>query len=205
MSLFKGIVPSALTLSFLGLVACGSVDNDPPKLESVFGTVSAMDTLVAVFDKSIEDFDDSLVTSNQPITVVKQKGKKIYIVGATDTLASIPRFAVDSDYDTLKFANIQDEDGNKSKLQTVTFSTYPFLDSDEYEYNKEGTCYSNKKPADADVLTRVDAGAALADQDVAGQDLLAVRTLHAQALRRGIAAVFGAAYAFFMCHCAFPP
>ena len=41
MSLFKGIVPSALTLSFLGLVACGSVDNDPPKLESVFGTVSA--------------------------------------------------------------------------------------------------------------------------------------------------------------------
>ena len=73
MSLFKGIVPSALTLSFLGLVACGSVDNDPPKLESVFGTVSAMDTLVAVFDKSIEDFDDSLVTSNQPITVVKQK------------------------------------------------------------------------------------------------------------------------------------
>ncbi len=153
MSLFKGIVPSALTLSFLGLVACGSVDNDPPKLESVFGTVSAMDTLVAVFDKSIEDFDDSLVTSNQPITVVKQKGKKIYIVGATDTLASIPRFAVDSDYDTLKFASIQDEDGNKSKLQTVTFSTYPFLDSDEYEYNKEGTCYSNKKPADADVLT----------------------------------------------------
>jgi hypothetical protein len=112
-----------------------------------------MDTLVAVFDKEIDDFDDSLVTSNQPITVVKQKGKKIYIVGATDTVASIPRFAVSSDYDTLKFANIKDDDGNKSKLQTVTFSTYAFIDSDEYEYNEKGTCYSNKKPADADVLT----------------------------------------------------
>ena len=153
MSLFKGIIPSALVVSFLGLSACGSVDNDPPKLESTFGTVSAMDTLVAVFDKEIDDFDDSLVTSNQPITVVKQKGKKIYIVGATDTVASIPRFAVNSDYDTLKFANIKDEDGNKSKLQTVTFSTYAFIDSDEYEYNEKGTCYSNKKPADADVLT----------------------------------------------------
>lgn len=153
MSLFKGIIPSALAVSFLGLSACGSVDNDPPKLESTFGTVSAMDTLVAVFDKEIDDFDDSLVTSNQPITVVKQKGKKIYIVGATDTVASIPRFAVNSDYDTLKFANIKDEDGNKSKLQTVTFSTYAFIDSDEYEYNEKGTCYSNKKPADADVLT----------------------------------------------------
>ncbi len=153
MSLFKGIIPSALAVSFLGLSACGSVDNDPPKLESTFGTVSAMDTLVAVFDKEIDDFDDSLVTSNQLITVVKQKGKKIYIVGATDTVASIPRFAVSSDYDTLKFANIKDEDGNKSKLQTVTFSTYAFIDSDEYEYNEKGTCYSNKKPADADVLT----------------------------------------------------
>jgi hypothetical protein len=153
MSLFKGIIPSALAVSFLGLSACGSVDNDPPKLESTFGSVSAMDTLVAVFDKEIDDFDDSLVTSNQPITVVKQKGKKIYIVGATDTVASIPRFAVSSDYDTLKFANIKDEDGNKSKLQTVTFSTYAFIDSDEYEYNEKGTCYSNKKPADADVLT----------------------------------------------------
>lgn len=153
MSLFKGIIPSALAVSFLGLSACGSVDNDPPKLESTFGTVSAMDTLVAVFDKEIDDFDDSLVTSNQPITVVKQKGKKIYIVGATDTVASIPRFAVNSDYDTLKFANIKDDDGNKSKLQTVTFSTYAFIDSDEYEYNEKGTCYSNKKPADADVLT----------------------------------------------------
>ena len=38
MSLFKGIIPSALAVSFLGLSACGSVDNDPPKLESTFGT-----------------------------------------------------------------------------------------------------------------------------------------------------------------------
>ena len=55
---FKRWIPVALVCSLFGLSACGSVDHDPPKLESVFGSVSPMDTLVAVFDKSIDDYDE---------------------------------------------------------------------------------------------------------------------------------------------------
>lgn len=152
MRIFKGIFPAALSLSLFGLAACGSVDHDPPKLKSVFGSVSPMDTLVAVFDKDLDDFDDSLVTSNVPITVVKQKKSKIYIVGASDTVAGIPRFEPASDYDTLTFTNLKDDDGNKAKAQSVTFSTYPFLDHDEYAKNAEGSCLSNENPLTAEEL-----------------------------------------------------
>src|SRR5579883_2282400 len=54
--------------------------------------------------------------------------------------------------------------------------------------------------ADADVGARVHLGAALADQDVAGEDLLAAEALHAQALAVGIAAVARGAACLFMCH-----
>ena len=47
-------------------------------------------------------------------------------------------------------------------------------------------------------------GAALADQDVAGQDELTVSTLCAQTLRLGITAVLSRTYAFFMSHCVAP-
>ena len=57
----------------------------------------------------------------------------------------------------------------------------------------------------ANVLTRHDVGATLTDQDVAGQNELTVCTLGAQTLCCGIAAVLGAAYALFMCHCNLPP
>lgn len=149
---FKHLLPAALSFSLFGLAACGSVDHDPPRLETVFGSVSPMDTLIAYFDKSIDDFDKEQVTSNVKIRVVKQKGSKIYIVGAVDTVAGIPRLMPSSDYDTLRFINIEDDDGNKEKLQTVTFSTYPYLDSDEYETNEAGNCRSNSKPKDAEVL-----------------------------------------------------
>ena len=148
---FKHLLPAALSFSLFGLAACGSVDHDPPRLETVFGSVSPMDTLIAYFDKSIDDFDEEQVTSNVKIRVVKQKGSKIYIVGAVDTVAGIPRLMPSSDYDTLRFINIEDDDGNKEKLQTVTFSTYPYLDSDEYETNEAGNCRSNSKPKDAEV------------------------------------------------------
>src|SRR5699024_875735 len=52
----------------------------------------------------------------------------------------------------------------------------------------------------ANVLTRHDVGAALPDQDVAGQNLLPIGTLHAQTLGHGVAAVLRAAYAFLVCH-----
>ena len=59
--------------------------------------------------------------------------------------------------------------------------------------------------ADADALTRMDMGAALTDQDVAGQNELTVAALDAEALGLGITTVLGRTYAFFMCHCDLPP
>src|ERR1700761_8842138 len=54
--------------------------------------------------------------------------------------------------------------------------------------------------ADADVLARIHLGAALADQDVARDDLLAAEALHAEAPSVGIAAVTRRAACFLMCH-----
>ena len=59
--------------------------------------------------------------------------------------------------------------------------------------------------ADANALTRMDVGAALTDQDVAGQNELTVAALDAEALGLGITAVLGRTYAFFMCQCDLPP
>lgn len=53
---------------------------------------------------------------------------------------------------------------------------------------------------DADALTRMDVGAALTDQNVAGQNKLTVAALNAEALGLGITAVLGRTYAFLMCH-----
>lgn len=146
MRLFKGISVGA---SLLGLVACGSVDHDPPKLKSSFDRISPMDTLVVKFDKSLDDFDEDQVTSNVPFTVVSQKGSEVRIVGATDTIADFPRFEPASDYDTVTFTGVRDEDGNRAKVQKLTFSTYPWLDSDEYEGD---SCVSNTRPIHAESL-----------------------------------------------------
>src|SRR5690606_39030847 len=54
--------------------------------------------------------------------------------------------------------------------------------------------------AEADAHARMELGAALADDDVAGLDGLAAVHLHAQVLRVGVAAVARGAYALFMCH-----
>ena len=48
------------------------------------------------------------------------------------------------------------------------------------------------------VLTRHDVGATLTDQDVAGQNELAICTLRAQTLSRRITAVLGRTHTFFM-------
>ena len=57
----------------------------------------------------------------------------------------------------------------------------------------------------AHVLTGVNVGATLTNQNVAGQHELTVGALDAQTLGLGIAAVLGRTYAFFMCHCVTPP
>src|SRR5262245_24709397 len=56
--------------------------------------------------------------------------------------------------------------------------------------------------AAADILARVELGAALLHQDVAGDDLLAAVALDAEVLRIAGAAVAARAYAFLVCHIA---
>ncbi len=52
--------------------------------------------------------------------------------------------------------------------------------------------------ADADIGAGMDVGAALAVEDVAGQDELAVGALATEALRHTVTAVFGGTHSFFM-------
>lgn len=54
--------------------------------------------------------------------------------------------------------------------------------------------------AHADIDAGMELGAALADENVAGQNGFTAIALDAQTLGMGIATVFGAAYAFFRCH-----
>src|SRR5690606_18406740 len=54
--------------------------------------------------------------------------------------------------------------------------------------------------AQADARTRMELGAALADDDVAGLDGLAAVHLHAEVLRIGVAAVARGTYALLVCH-----
>ncbi len=54
--------------------------------------------------------------------------------------------------------------------------------------------------ATADVLAGMEMGATLANDDVAGDDVLAAVALHAQSLSMRVAAVTGGAKTFFMSH-----
>src|SRR5690349_5536060 len=54
--------------------------------------------------------------------------------------------------------------------------------------------------ADPDAVARAEAGAALADDDLAAGDDLAGEHLHAEALGVGVAAVAGGAEALLVCH-----
>lgn len=58
--------------------------------------------------------------------------------------------------------------------------------------------------AAADVLAGVEVGATLTNDDVAGDNMLAAVTLHAKALRTGIATITGGAKTFFMSHFLLP-
>ena len=57
----------------------------------------------------------------------------------------------------------------------------------------------------AHVVTRMKPGAALANQDVAGQNRLTTITLYTQVLGIGIAAITRSAACLFMCLCSIPP
>src|SRR5690606_38537361 len=56
----------------------------------------------------------------------------------------------------------------------------------------------------ADIGARIDAGAALADNDVAADHFLAAKLLHAEATTGRIATVARATACFFMCHLELP-
>src|SRR5688572_4466755 len=55
-------------------------------------------------------------------------------------------------------------------------------------------------PADADAVAGIIFGAALAHDDVAGEDILAAELLHAEPLALGVAAVAGRTACFLVCH-----
>lgn len=57
----------------------------------------------------------------------------------------------------------------------------------------------------AHVQAGMDMGAALANQNVTGQNKLTIGALDAQTFRFGITAVLGRTYTFFMCHNFTPP
>src|ERR687892_332380 len=59
-------------------------------------------------------------------------------------------------------------------------------------------------PADADIVAGVPAGAPLADDDVAGDDVLAAELLHAEPLARRVAAVARAAAGLLVRHLVSP-
>jgi hypothetical protein len=64
-----------------------------------------------------------------------------------------------------------------------------------------GKCEQGVILADTDVLTGMELGAALTDEDVARRDELAAIAFDAEAFRFGIAAVARTAACFLVCHC----
>ena len=59
--------------------------------------------------------------------------------------------------------------------------------------------------AATDVLAGMEVGATLANDDVAGDDMLAAIALHAEALRAGVTTITGRTKTFFMCHFLYLP
>ena len=62
------------------------------------------------------------------------------------------------------------------------------------DFSEQGVVLAN-----ADVVARMDMGASLTNQNIAGQNELTISTLRAQTLGFGITAVLGGAAAFLMC------
>lgn len=147
MKVSQFLIPAA---SAIFLAACGSVDHDAPSLKvNDLGTVSPFDTLKVNFDKDVESFEDSTVDASSPVTILKIKGKSVYIAGASDTISGLPVFDAGVVNDSITFNDIEDEDGNKSKAQTVKYSTYSVLDNDG---ESGDVCVDNNVPKNAEAL-----------------------------------------------------
>ena len=147
MKIVKVLIPSAALLFFVG---CGSVDHDSPALKvNDLGEISPFDTLQVKFDKDVEYFDDSTVDASSSVTVLKIKDKTIYVAGASDTIAGLPVSDAGVVNDSITFNDIKDEDGNRSKAQTVKYSTYSILDKDG---ESGDLCVDNGTPKNAEAL-----------------------------------------------------
>ena len=147
MKIVKVLIPSAALLFFVG---CGSVDHDSPALKvNDLGEISPFDTLQVKFDKDVEYFDDSTVDASSSVTVLKIKDKTIYVAGASDTIGGPPVFDAGVVNDSITFNDIKDEDGNRSKAQTVKYSTYSILDKDG---ESRDLCVDNGTPKNAEAL-----------------------------------------------------
>ena len=84
----------------------------------------------------------------------------------------------------------QSSRGNHVHAAAVLVEEHPAIDQSE----------ERVIPATTDSESRMDLGAALADDDVSGDDGLATELLHAEALAAGVASVFNGALSFFMGH-----
>jgi len=147
MNAFKALIP-ATTLIFL--IGCGSVDHDSPKMETNdLGEVSPFDTLKVQFDKDLSNFKDEVVTANSAVEVLKVSGSSVYLVGADTVLSGLPVFEAGKARHTVTFKSVEDEDGNASGAQSVTFATYPILDKDGMVGSK---CKSNGTPSASEAL-----------------------------------------------------
>ena len=152
MNAFKALIPVATLIS---LVGCGSIDHNSPEMETPkmetndLGEVSPFDTLQVQFDKDIANFNDNEVTANSAVEVLKVSGSSVYLVGADTTISGLPVFEAGKARHTVTFNSVEDEDGNVSGAQSVTFATYPILDNDGMVGSK---CKSNGTPSASEAL-----------------------------------------------------
>jgi hypothetical protein len=147
MNVFKVLVTSMVLIFLIG---CGSVDHDPPKLETNdLGEVSPFDTLQVKFDKDVSNFDEKTLSTSSDVKVLKVSGSSIFLVGDDTTISGLPVFKAGVARHTVTFEKIEDVDGNESDEQSVTFATYPILDNDGFS---DGDCIDNGTPKAAEVL-----------------------------------------------------
>lgn len=135
----------------ISLAACGSVDNDPPQLKgNDLGEVSPFDTLKINFDKSVKLIKDTDFSANSAMEILKVKGKTLYVIGKDTVISGLPVLEAGKARHKITISKVEDSDGNVNKKeQTVTFATYPILDSDGMV---SGDCLDNGSPKNAEAL-----------------------------------------------------
>ena len=156
------------------------------------------------------------VAAAPAVAAVRPAGRHIFFPvernGAVAALARLQEYFCGVDKHSFLLFSIARRYGKSRAAARPGFTRFLLLDADllavaAHALERDAAVHKGEQrvvAAASHVLTRMDVCAALAHQNVAGKDELAVAALHAQALRFRIAAVFRRAYAFFMCHILFP-